>query len=132
MSVDGALGAIRTPSAEVMIQSAAQPPTPGTMTGRVRWGGWSCAGIGWVHLVGKLAWTGLEGHTVAAPWGGPRCARRVPPIADDRARGRRLHRTARSRPADEASMFTRWKGHGPRSRGDRLDRPLLRHIRTGR
>jgi hypothetical protein len=80
ISVDGALGAIRTPSAEVMIQSAAAAAHLyfGTMTGRVAWEVGPGAGIGWVHLVGKpAAGSGLEGHTVAALWGGPEMRARV-------------------------------------------------------
>jgi len=80
MSVDGALGSIRTSSAEVMIQTATAAGHIyfGTTTGRVRWEVGPGAGIGWVHLVGKpAAGSGLVGDTVAAMWGGPELRARI-------------------------------------------------------
>jgi hypothetical protein len=80
MSVDGALGSIRTGSAEVTIQTvtAAAHVHFGTTTGRVLWEVGPGAGIGWVHLVGQpAAGSGLEGHAVAALWGGPELRARI-------------------------------------------------------
>src|SRR5262249_31594369 len=80
LSVDGAVGTIRTGSAEVAIQTVtvAAHVHFGTTTGRVRWEAGPGANIGWVHLVGKpAAGSGLEGHSVAALWGGPELRARV-------------------------------------------------------
>jgi len=80
ITVDGAVGGLQARSANVAVQSAtaAAHLYVGTTTGRVRWDVGPGASIGWVHLAGKpQAGSELEGHSIAAAWGGPELRGRI-------------------------------------------------------
>ena len=80
LSIDATFGGMPSRSAHVAAQnlSTAAHLYFGTTTGSVRWDVGPGARFGWVHLAGQPEpGSGLEGHTVTAPWGGPELRARV-------------------------------------------------------
>ena len=80
LSVDGSLGSLPVPSAEVAIETVAAGVHLylGTMIGRLRFEAGAGTRWGWVHVTGRpLAGATLEGSSVSAICGGPELRARV-------------------------------------------------------
>jgi hypothetical protein len=80
ISIDGAIGSVHARSADVKIESgsAAAHLYFGTTSGNVRWELGPGARIALAHLAGQPPdGSGLEGHALTAPWGGPEARARV-------------------------------------------------------
>jgi hypothetical protein len=80
LSVDGSLGSVRVPSAEVAVQTvtAAVHLYVGTTIGRLRFDAGPGTRWGWVHVTGHpLAGATLDGGSVSAISGGPELRARV-------------------------------------------------------
>jgi len=80
LSVDGSLGTLPVPSAEVAVETvtAAVHLYVGTTIGRLRFDAGPGTCWGWVHVTGRpLAGATVEGGSVTALWGGPELRARV-------------------------------------------------------
>ena len=80
LSIDGSLGNLPVPSAEIAIETAtgAVHLYVGRTLGRLRFDAGPGMRWGWVHVTGRpLAGATLDGSSVTAIWGGPELRARV-------------------------------------------------------